>query len=261
MGIIPWHVVLRGALQLLPPKLKVVLYERAAKASAWFGYEPYVDIFRLPFGLILKVVSRPYNNEGRALELVQSIRGVNTPRLVDYIATSSRSYTLMTWMDGKCLNDIWDELKPSDMKLIAHQLREQIGCMRQETISYTHAICNAVGGPISDPRIPWFQEDGPRVLSSTKEFFEQVWIGLDFPRLSQTLKPLIQPLIERNDVPVVFCHGDILPKNILQNMVTNDSFMGSMALDIAAGLDNTKRALDDTSDGRDGKRGRFEVIE
>lgn len=48
---------------------------------------------------------------------------------------------------------------------------------------------------------------------------------------------------------------------ILQNMVTNDSFMGSMALDIAAGLDNTKRALDDTSDGRDGKRGRFEVIE
>ena len=83
MGIIPWHVVLRGALQLLPPKLKVVLYERAAKASAWFGCEPYVNIFRLPFGLILKVVSRPYNNEGRALELVQSIRGVNTPRLVD----------------------------------------------------------------------------------------------------------------------------------------------------------------------------------
>jgi osomolarity two-component system, response regulator SKN7 len=45
---------------------------------------------------------------------------------------------------------------------------------------------------------------------------------------------------------------------ILQNMVTNDSFMGSMGMEI---LDNGKRALDDSGDGRDGKRGRFEVIE
>lgn len=50
---------------------------------------------------------------------------------------------------------------------------------------------------------------------------------------------------------------------ILQNMVNSDSFLGvgGIALDVVAGLEGAKRGLDDTSDGRDGKRGRFEVIE
>ncbi|KAI0344926.1 hypothetical protein BDW22DRAFT_1325847 [Trametopsis cervina] len=48
---------------------------------------------------------------------------------------------------------------------------------------------------------------------------------------------------------------------ILQNMVTNESFMSGMGMDVAAGLDGAKRALDDSTDERDGKRGRFEIIE
>lgn len=50
---------------------------------------------------------------------------------------------------------------------------------------------------------------------------------------------------------------------ILQNMVNNESFMtvGGVALDVVAGLEGAKRGLDDPSDDRDGKRGRFEVIE
>lgn len=50
---------------------------------------------------------------------------------------------------------------------------------------------------------------------------------------------------------------------ILQNMVAGETFigLGGLSLDVVAGLDNAKRALDDSSDGRDGKRGRFEVIE
>ena len=49
---------------------------------------------------------------------------------------------------------------------------------------------------------------------------------------------------------------------ILQNLVNGESFMGIGPLDTGAGpFDSGKRSLDDTSDGRDGKRPRFEVIE
>ena len=51
---------------------------------------------------------------------------------------------------------------------------------------------------------------------------------------------------------------------ILQNLVNGESFMGigMNALDTGSSmLDGSKRPLDDTTDNRDGKRPRFEVIE
>ncbi|KAJ3472761.1 hypothetical protein NLI96_g13266 [Meripilus lineatus] len=48
---------------------------------------------------------------------------------------------------------------------------------------------------------------------------------------------------------------------ILQNLVNGESFMGiGSSIDMGA-VDSNKRPLDDMSDGRDGKRGRFEVLE
>ena len=48
---------------------------------------------------------------------------------------------------------------------------------------------------------------------------------------------------------------------ILQNIVNGESFMGiGSSIDMGV-VDSNKRPLDDLSDGRDGKRGRFEVLE
>ena len=48
---------------------------------------------------------------------------------------------------------------------------------------------------------------------------------------------------------------------ILQNIVNGESFMGiGSSIDMGV-VDSNKRPLDDMSDGRDGKRGRFEVLE
>ncbi|TCD62061.1 kinase-regulated stress-responsive transcription factor skn7 [Steccherinum ochraceum] len=50
---------------------------------------------------------------------------------------------------------------------------------------------------------------------------------------------------------------------ILQNLVNGENFMG-LGMDgsgVAMGMESAKRGLDDAGDGRDGKRGRFEVIE
>lgn len=48
---------------------------------------------------------------------------------------------------------------------------------------------------------------------------------------------------------------------ILQNIVNGESFMGiGGSLDLNV-VDGNKRPLDDATDGRDGKRGRFEILE
>ena len=38
---------------------------------------------------------------------------------------------------------------------------------------------------------------------------------MDCPRNAETLQPKLRPLIERENVPNVFCHGDILRKNLI----------------------------------------------
>ena len=48
---------------------------------------------------------------------------------------------------------------------------------------------------------------------------------------------------------------------ILQGIVSGENFMGVVGGGMDGGLMSGKRGLDDSSDGRDGKRTRFEVIE
>ncbi|KAI0074401.1 hypothetical protein K474DRAFT_1665397 [Panus rudis PR-1116 ss-1] len=163
----------------------------------------------------VKISSYPNTNEVAALRFVESLRGINAPYLIDYASTPSRSYTLMTWINGDCCALVWDELTQSDRDRLLSELRAQFSSMREQTLNKSSVICNAQGSPISDPRIPWVQEENPCVFSSPPEFFRQVWIGLDRPRLSQTIRPLIEPLIERSHIPIVFCHGDLGPKNII----------------------------------------------
>ncbi|KAI0755183.1 hypothetical protein C8Q80DRAFT_416807 [Daedaleopsis nitida] len=120
----------------------------------------------------------------------------------------------MTWIDGDCCENVWQSLTPRDKKRIVSELRTLIGIIRERTAGHTHPICATSGHPISDPRVPWASED-LRTFSSPREFFEQVWLGLDFPHLRNTIAPVIRPLVTREDIPIVFCHGDIYPKNII----------------------------------------------
>ncbi|KAI0353193.1 hypothetical protein OH77DRAFT_1512833 [Trametes cingulata] len=175
-------------------------------------------IYRLPFNLVLKTTSYANTdattNEAHALRTIESVSGVNAPHLVDWASDKRTSYTLMTWVDGDCCNDVWEKLTPSDKDRIAHELRSQLGCLRQQTVNRRSVICAASGAPVYDPRVPWLQDD-PQILHSSREFFEKVWLGLDLPRNRDTICPAIRPLIDRQDVPVVFCHGDLLPKNLI----------------------------------------------
>ncbi|PIL36584.1 hypothetical protein GSI_00273 [Ganoderma sinense ZZ0214-1] len=183
-------------------------------ASTYSGHKLYTSIFRLPFNLVLKSSLETTPNEACGLQIARSIHGVHAPLLIDHVSTSGGSYTLMTWIDGDCCSDIWESLTPADKTRIVSELRSQIGIMRQQTVGRSHSICATLGGFVSDPRIPWVREE-PCIFSCPTDFFKQMWIGLDFPRIRETVKLTIQPLVDRDDVPIVFCHGDMLPKNLI----------------------------------------------
>ncbi|RPD67381.1 hypothetical protein L226DRAFT_542479 [Lentinus tigrinus ALCF2SS1-7] len=175
---------------MMPARLRSTLYRQLAQVSTRFGYQLSTDVFR-------------------------SILGLHVPHLIDYVVASSGSYTLMSWIDGDCCNDIWGELTPMDKARLIAELRAQIHFLRKHTIGRSRTIRASSGAPVSDPRVPWIADDGPRIFSIPSDFFKQVWLGLDYPRQRDTIKPIIQPLVDREDVPIVFCYGDLLPKNII----------------------------------------------
>lgn len=104
----------------------------------------YHDIFRLPFGLVLKVVTKPSYVEADALRFVSTLRDIHVPRYIDSVSNQYKSYLLTTWVEGDCVGDVWDDLTASDKGRLAHDLRHQLGSMRLQTRSYElRAICNA----------------------------------------------------------------------------------------------------------------------
>lgn len=104
----------------------------------------------------------------------------------------------------------------SDKSKLVTELRDQFSALRSHTSSLTHPICNASGCPVTDPRVPWlFYDDQLRVIDDCREFAREVWTRLNRPGNRETLLPLLQPLIDRRDVPIVFTHGDIFPRNIV----------------------------------------------
>jgi thiamine kinase-like enzyme len=168
-------------------------------------------VYRLHNGLALKIYQGDAN-ETDAYRYISTLHGVNKPRLIDSVVSDdNRLYLLTTWVDGPTVEDIWEELSQRDRDWIVVDLRRQMKGVRHQ--SSRCIISNVAGGPIDDVRLPWVEE--PRTYSTHREFAREVWPFLDMPHLQNTLKPILTPLIERDDVPIVFTHGDLLPKNLI----------------------------------------------
>jgi hypothetical protein len=215
LSLSPLLSLIKAFLSLTPPRWKPAIYD-AIIGNRYMCTPLYHDIFRLPFGLVLKVVRKPGYVEADALRFVSTLRDIHVPRYIDSASSQYKSYLLTTWVEGDCVSDVWDDLTASDMERLAHDLRHQLGSMRLQTQSHEpRTICNASGGPVNDPRIPWVARENPRTFLSSQDFAAEVWTGLDWPMNRDTLQPLLRPLIERDGVPIVFSHGDLYPKNFI----------------------------------------------
>ena len=66
----------------------------------------------------------------------------------------------------------------SDKRMIVDDLSSQLQILRSYSIAPVaeQTICNAAGGPVNEPRIPWVMRKNPRMFSACQEFAQQVWI-------------------------------------------------------------------------------------
>ncbi|PPQ92603.1 hypothetical protein CVT25_007296 [Psilocybe cyanescens] len=204
--------LVKSLLSVFPKALKPHLFEMLVKTSSFIGWSPYHNIFCLPFKLVMKTTDRAV--EADALRFVASLRGIDAPTLIDFSSAPGKTYILSTWIDGDCVSDIWERLTLLDKEMIVQDMKSQYSAMRQETSTRDHVICSASGVSIEDPRVPWLEELPDATFSSSRQFMEQVWVGLNNDRTPRPLYQMLIPLIQR-DTPIVFTHGDALPKNII----------------------------------------------
>lgn len=206
--------IIKAVLPIIPKGIRVRMYNICAKVSGRIYGTITWNIFRLPFGLVLKITSRP-SVEAHALRFVNGIDGVHAPLLIDAIRTDERSYLVSTWVEGQSLGDVWDDMTAEDKEQLAVDLHQQFSTLRSRTMSTTRPICNAAGGPIDDPRIPWVSQTSPRSFTFGPDFAKEVWVGLNSPWNRDTLRPVLQPLIDRQSNMTVFSHGDLVSRNVI----------------------------------------------
>lgn len=215
--MVQWTIM--QILRIVPEFLKTRLYALLVGWCERKGRRIDRFVYRLPFDLLVKCVYSGAKNEALALRFVETL-GIDSARWIDYArADQYTHYTLMTYIHGDCCRVIWNDLTESDKHMLVVQLREIVHRMRELTMSSDHPICNLEGEVIRDPRIPWVARETPKVFTSSPEFFAQVWTELSY-KVSPIgggppLEPLLRPIIDRTDRPIVFTHGDLLPQNIL----------------------------------------------
>jgi hypothetical protein len=120
-----------------------------------------------------------------------------------------------TWVEGDTAAAVWDILRPHDLKHIADDLRGQWEALRRQTECAAHPICSAAGGTIVDARVPWIAEERPRVFDDCRVFAEEVWLGLDQDIPYRNALRMDMETVLNTVYPISFCHGDLLPKNLI----------------------------------------------
>lgn len=205
-------------LRRLPASWRCALYGSAIKLCTRLGFALLEDqVVRLPFRIVLKDCSFSGSVEGDALRYIDHVPGVNAPILLDHVAHGHRRFLATQYIEGVTVGRVWDDLTASDKDRLVEDLRSQFDALAKYTASPDHPICNASGSFINDPRIHWVASRNPRVFDSPAEFLQEVWLGIDWPRLRDRLYPIIRPLIDRKgpEVVPIFCHGDVCPPNLI----------------------------------------------
>ena len=220
IALTPSQRILKAALLLCPRPIKASLCDAFVylySSYRQFVGRPYVSsVYVLPCKVALKKLnSSTRENEPAALRFANSLHGVCSPCYIDEITSSKARYLLSTWIEGDNVLDIADDLTLEDKDHLVEDLRSQIAAMQNQTRTDDHVISNASGLPFFDGRIPWLCYHNRRTFTCHRDFAAQVWTDLALKANKDTLRLLMLPFIERDKVPITFCHGDIGIHNVI----------------------------------------------
>ncbi|KAI0194241.1 hypothetical protein F4808DRAFT_441454 [Astrocystis sublimbata] len=215
-SMLPLGTLGRVALSLwlmTPRRVRITAYGLLRKiGEALYGKSTFF-VQRLPFGLYLKhhLGEGTYRNEHNAMRLVQQYTTVPLPKPLDLILArdstpeSDEEYLLMTRLPGLPLSQCNEILSESDCERITMQMQDyltQIRCI-PNMVNDENPICNTLGIEIRDSRIRSGRPMGPFP---------------DEAAFSNILRLSDDP--GRRGHSIVFTHGDLNPRNILIDLVT-----------------------------------------
>lgn len=130
-------------------------YYLLVRAGRWlYGASSWQDVQRVPFGLVIKDCLRSYENEVNALRLVARHTSVPAPRIVDTGVYGNKKYLVMSRLPGQMLGDVLHLMSYAERDRFADKLGECVAQIRQIPNSTPYLLCDTLGGPLSDHRIP-----------------------------------------------------------------------------------------------------------
>ncbi|CVL01413.1 uncharacterized protein FPRN_11586 [Fusarium proliferatum] len=201
--------------RLFPSKIRITAYDLLRKlGSCFYGKDGDAQVQRLPFGLYLKFNSNPdtLRNEYNALKILEQKTSIPAPRVFDIVCQNNDeddlSFLLMSRIPGTSLAICRDALSDQDCANLSVQLKDCVSQMRDipKPVNHDMAICNTLGEACRDPRIRDWSAVGPFP---------------DEASFSQNLRFSDEP--SRRGHKICFTHGDLNPRNILVERISNSS--------------------------------------
>ncbi|KAF5973627.1 ubiquitin interaction domain-containing protein [Fusarium bulbicola] len=201
--------------RFFPSKVRIAAYDLLRKlGSCFYGKDGNAQVQRLPFGLYLKYNSDSdtLRNEYNALKVLEQKTNIPAPLAFDIVSLSNNeddlSYLLMSRVPGTPLAICRDSLSDQDYANLSVQLK---GCVSQirdipKPANHDMVICNTLGEACRDPRIRDWSPIGPFA---------------DEASFSQNLRFSDEP--SRRGHKIVFTHGDLNPRNIMMERISNSA--------------------------------------
>ncbi|RAL11824.1 kinase-like protein [Aspergillus homomorphus CBS 101889] len=163
---------------------------------------------RLPFGLYMKQCIRAPQNEPNVLRLIERQTSIPAPRLIDTWERDGTTYILMTRIPGDPIEDVQHLLSYSERREIADDIARYVAQLRQIPNNTPYLICDSLGGPIVDHRIP-SGTGGP--WHTEAEFYEH--LTSHYGPMAKVAE--LKKLGIREHEHFYFTHSDLHPSNLL----------------------------------------------
>ncbi|KAL5336018.1 hypothetical protein BJX70DRAFT_373895 [Aspergillus crustosus] len=194
----------------LPQWLRVRCYVLLQKLGRkLYPLEATVWAQRLPFGLYIKQCSRAPHNEPNVLKLIKDKTTIPAPLLIDTWEYDGTVNILMTRLQGTQIGYVYHLMSYAERNQFSDDLRNCVDQLRKLENTTPYLICDSLGGPIVDHRIP----SGTGGPWKTEADFNE--------HLTSHVTASFSKVVELKDLPVrehknfYFSHSDFHPSNLL----------------------------------------------
>ncbi|KIJ59287.1 hypothetical protein HYDPIDRAFT_118718 [Hydnomerulius pinastri MD-312] len=184
----------------------------------WKGLGQPVDIYPLPFNLILKCTPRTLEQEAMAIVAARNI-GIPVPKMIQYGDHRSFGSILMSRIPGVMLSEACnsESLSPTQVETIGQELAMYLDLMRNYKSPMGSRVCSLNGGPLFSPFLP-ADRVGP---CDDEDAFHATFLEYALPdfwtvrgiRFEDNLT-IAKDFVAMTH-PIVFTHGDLMPWNIM----------------------------------------------